>query len=486
MASVQFTTKINVKSAQVSPTLAFAIPPVVSVARNGTADLAQYVTGGTPPYGTYAVDTGTLASGVTIAAGSGLLSASGSATIGDKTGLRFRVKDAALTTVASPTVTVKVYDASAAYPAKGVAKMVDPAHGSDSVMPSYHNATSWGYSLFGSQGSGVFNPYYSEKGAYVLAGPGGHEHSSLFGAAVFDFTSMQWSYLECANTGAPRSDSPVWLAETNGEPYVELLAAPGVPAPPHPYRTNVLIPPAKGGGPLGSMMWLGRGGTLGWPISIGSIHKFNLSTRMWSRVTDDLVYRNVEGTALYDPVTNRYYSLPSAPQYVTKELYLDGNDWTVKSTASYSKRLIEGGSQAWIQEGGGVRAIMAQVKTRLFGFNLDAPSSGWTELTVAGEPIAFHFATFVLHEAQNVLYRRLSEQTGQGLYRLTPPAGNPLAGTWTHDTVTIAGDVIAHYVPTQYTGSIRLFMPHYRSLMYIPALQMLGWVTPNGVFLLNP
>lgn len=489
MASISFSTRINVLAASVpTPALTFPIPSSVSLPKNGTLPLAQLVAGGVPPYGSYAVQSGTLPSNVTLAATTGVLTATGSAVVGDTSGLTFRVKDAALTTAISPPVTLKVYDQSSQYPAKGMAKRLSQPFDADSIRPSYMSFTDWGIALYSSQGAGLLNPYYSTNGAYVLAGSGGHEHPTFFGAAVFNFDDFKWSYLECENPGTPRSSKPVYMADTNGQPYLELLVAPGVPAVPHPYRSQVMISPANGGGPLGSMMYLGRGGALGWPVSTGSIHAFDIATRKWRRVTDDRVWGIVEMMALHDPVTNRYYCLTSTPEYADKELYLDGSDWKVKSTAKYTKRnpaVQNGAQQSWIQEGGGVRAIVSLRSNRLFGINLDAFGAGWSEIAIQGTPITVEYATFVEHPVNGVLYRRSNTRKDQSLYRLTPPTGNPLTGTWAHDEIALGGDAIAHYVPTVY-GAATHVMNHYRTLMYIPALQMLGWITPNGVFLLNP
>ena len=67
--------------------------PAINITQGGTYSLAQHVAGGTPPYSNYAVEAGTLPAGVTLNAASGVLSATGGATTGTVTGLRFGVDD---------------------------------------------------------------------------------------------------------------------------------------------------------------------------------------------------------------------------------------------------------------------------------------------------------------------------------------------------------------------------------------------------------
>lgn len=77
------------------PALAFDYPTSFTIYQGGTYDLSAYVSGGVPPYGSYAVNTGTLPSGVTLNSSTGVLSADAEATEGETTGLKFEVQDSA-------------------------------------------------------------------------------------------------------------------------------------------------------------------------------------------------------------------------------------------------------------------------------------------------------------------------------------------------------------------------------------------------------
>ena len=73
----------------------YGVPDEIPLARNGTHDLAQYVAGGVPPYSGYAVDAGSLPSGVTLSA-AGVLSATGAATVATSGDITFGVNDSAV------------------------------------------------------------------------------------------------------------------------------------------------------------------------------------------------------------------------------------------------------------------------------------------------------------------------------------------------------------------------------------------------------
>ena len=64
-----------------SGALAFTPPGQVDIYQSGTYSLAQHVSGGVPPYKNFGVDAGTLPTGVTLNASSGILSATAGATV---------------------------------------------------------------------------------------------------------------------------------------------------------------------------------------------------------------------------------------------------------------------------------------------------------------------------------------------------------------------------------------------------------------------
>lgn len=79
-----------------SGALAFTPPAQVDIYQSGTYDLSQHVSGGVPPYSGYAVDSGTLPSGVTLDASSGILSATAGATVALSGDIDIGVDDSAV------------------------------------------------------------------------------------------------------------------------------------------------------------------------------------------------------------------------------------------------------------------------------------------------------------------------------------------------------------------------------------------------------
>lgn len=407
-------------------------------------------------------------------------------------------------------------NSSSEVPARGHARIIAPAGAHQNVRPSPLKANDWNYVLFGAFGSGDFNPHYSGHGAYILACSGGHSHPTFFGAAVFDFTTKSWSYLPCTNAGlasdaggpvpginesgsAPYNPAePCWAS--SGKPYWELLCVTEgqVPSPPHPYSSQVVLAPAHGGSAKGSMLYVGRAAcnAIGGAYS-GTVHAFDLVTRKWSRKSGESIgWATGDGDVVFDPITIRYYSIIGNLHTANYLKYWNpvNGEWangplhrTYINDSGYP-----GSVSAFIHEGSGLRALIqcrrdSTSSTQdnwhlLSGIDLDNQTPGWIRrLNLAGERIPNSNAKWVYHPVQNVYYRRERKNMGQKLWRLTPPAGNALTGTWTHDSVTLQGDAVPELASVQYAD-----YSGYRSLMYISALQMLGWVTPSGVALLNP
>lgn len=406
-----------------------------------------------------------------------------------------------MTRAVSNAVTIEI-KAPGALPASGYAKIISPAEAFQAVRPAGMTADNWRYSLFGSFGSGCFNPYYSASGAYIFACSGGHDHPCFFGAAVFDFGAQAWDYLPCANAGMPfdMRNGSINATLTSQAPYWEMLGVTDaeVPSPPHAASSQLVLAPAQGGSAKGSMVYIGRysvdsvGGA-----NSGTVHAFDLVARKWSRKSGASVGGgnaiSADGDVVFDPVALRYYVLPYNLHNWDYVLYWNAVSGVWEQSQKQNSYINDSGyasAAAFVHEGGGVRALiltrrdawLANGDQCLAGLDLNNQSVGWTrKLSLTGVPIPNINAKWAYHAAQNVYYRRDRTGMGQTLYRLTPPTGNPITGTWNHDVVTLQGDVIPEAVGaplTNYGG--------YRSLMYIPAIQMLGWVTAQGVALINP
>ncbi len=394
----------------------------------------------------------------------------------------------------SGTVSLKVNAAATGgggLPPSGQALVVANSGGHQSVNNNFNTAGSWTWALFEAYGSGVFNPSYSTDGAFVIASSGGHNHAEIRGAAGFDFTTRSWFYK--APTGvSEKSGTGTLEAETTLTPWYELNVGTTVPAPPHPYKFMTYIPTSNGGGPKGAILHPVRGAVSDQARSVTSSHRMNLDTGTWTRAVATApgpYWPGNEGSCVYDPVTKRYYLVSGGDLHATSSLYwLDGTTWTwnsVATTASANGAANGGGPYiaAWLYEGNGKRLLMAQWGPNLLMAQDLSALGTWHTLAVSNGPLpadgGTSFNPWTNHTAQNVLYYRNSEGAGQTVFKLTPPA-NPLTGQWALSTVTLTGNTIPEFI-----GS-GVGTRAYKSLFYIPSLQMLGWVTAFGVALLNP
>jgi hypothetical protein len=397
-------------------------------------------------------------------------------------------------------------DSSASLPSSGQAKLVAPSESYQAIRPPIKNEAQWRASLFESYGSGTFNPHYSTDGAFVITGTGGHNHQETFGAACFNFTTRAWDWVPAQ---IPERNTPIQVDETTGDPWYEM---PGteVPSPAHAYRLLSVISPALGGGPKGSMLYFGRAATANKDVpgdvsatyNARTCHRFDLATGQWSR-TSGATFSHfsgsalIEGTTVYDPVLQRYYSVRSRLQEIKFLPYLSATDWSYGQTSDFSAFPAADASNYATATYCVVRGqrLVLHNRGQLFqvldlgdlprGFVQPPVSSSlspaWPQTIISGADRGTQNA-WVWHEAQGVLYYRHHVGAGNKLLKLTPPpSGDALTGTWTISEVTLAGDAIPEFHANPSTNIM-----HYRSLFYIPSLQMLGWVSPSGVCLLNP
>lgn len=384
--------------------------------------------------------------------------------------------------------------ARAVAPVQGTSTLIAAAGGHQAVRTPLKTSVQFTASLFESYGSGLFNPYYSDIGAYVMCCTGGHRHQETFGAVLYDFTDRRWVSIPAV--GAVERNTAVPFSATNGMPWAEMkdAAATGniVPAPTHPFKNLALVSPARGGGPNGSMIYVGRGSICVEANRISVSHKLDLSTGIWTRASSGpMAYEpGVEAITIYDEVTNRYYVFPRALNDKSRLNYLDGNDWTYKQTekfpwpkpgitpSGYEKPTLY--SYAVRYDAGGKRYGIHFHGLRVQIIDLDNWSAGFKELTVTGTPYPDFQNAWAYHEDHGVFYYRMNWNAGQALKRLTPPSGDPLSGTWKIEDIVIGGDPIPEH------DSYNTMAPGYRSLFYIPKLKSLGWVTQYGVSLIAP
>jgi hypothetical protein len=385
-------------------------------------------------------------------------------------------------TRATATVKINVTAApsSGSLPALGAAKLVGAAGAHTAVAPNGMDTGQFTKALFEAYGSGCFNRDYSTDGAFIVASSGGHAHYEILGGAGFDFTTRSWFWRGVP--GVTETGTPSTLAQTNGSPYYERSGLTEVPAPPHPYAAMATIRAADAGNTKGSMLHLGRAAVCAESVSASVAHKFDCATGVWSRAaTGTFSFDGVECTTVFDPVTKRFYSVAGSNQHARSFLpYLDVATGTFGTLSGIGTATPASGyAKALYWAGNGKRLILFIWGSSWQALDLDYPAAGWYTLSRTGASIDANYNPPVWHEGNGNLYWRASSGAGNTLVKVVPPA-NPLTGTWVSSTITLSGDAIPEYkgaVPTT---------DAYRSLFYIPSLNMLGWVTAFGVSLINP
>jgi hypothetical protein len=357
-----------------------------------------------------------------------------------------------------------------------------------SIRPANISRLLWGYSLFQSFGTGAFVPDFSKAGAFAIAGTGGHAAPGTVDAAVFDFSDATWKLVSNSNGIASRADD-YNESETTGAPYFELPGARAgqVPAPPHVYALTSYIPASHGGGPKGSFLKMGSPAVTVQSRQGGGIHKMDLDTGLWTRVTNDTLPfagGEYEASTVLDPQQGRYYFIVDTFHSHTSLPYLDLADLKVKQTPTYPypKQLAPSYTTYQTVFLDPVRRLLIAQRPGLpmQALDLNDIATGWRVLTSTGtQPSSANRWAFYPPDGR--FYTR-TNNSGQTLYRLTPPS-DWKTGTWTFDTVTITGASMPDFTNSAGSG-----VRHYGTFFYVPALRSLAWISGEDtpVVLLKP
>lgn len=386
-------------------------------------------------------------------------------------------------TRATATIKINVTAApsSGSLPALGAAKLVGAAGAHTAVAPNGMDTGRFTKALFEAYGSGAFVRDYSTDGAFIVAASGGHNHPEILGGAGFDFTTRAWFWRGVP--GWTETGSPTTLALTNGSPWLERNGLTQVPAPAHPYANMIGVRAADAGNAKGSILHLGRAYTCQESVSSPTAHLFDCSSGAWSRAVGTTASLDPpEGSAVFDPVAKRFYSVSGSNQHTRNYLpYLDAATWAWGTLSGIGYATPGSGPYAkgWYWAGNGKRLLMFCWGTTLQALDLDYPAAGWYQLAKTGAAFSIGMNVPAWHEGNGNLYWRPSSGAGNTLVKVVPPA-DPINGTWVGSTITLSGDAIP-----EFQGAVPV-TEAYRSLFYIPSLNMLGWVTAFGVSLINP
>jgi hypothetical protein len=358
-----------------------------------------------------------------------------------------------------------------------------------SLMPSGFFQAQWIEVLNGDFGAGVFVPGYGAKGAYVVNGVSGDASPLVFDAVIFDFDSRTWT-LQANAHGIPNSPVKGPVSATSGSPYYEMTGYTQVPHPHQPYR----IPVGVGSRvirPVGSCMTSTPLGTL-WS------HQYDTATRLYSRLSTNAMTPNesnwmIEACCLYDATANRIWFIDNELAYINRLPYLDLNDNTWKSSASFTAPSGGPINPNWphaILHDDGTRRCILVFKTPLYGgtsyptyasvLDLNNIAAGFTSVTLTGPLAQFNGVAYGITgsftQAQTSRWAQYPSDNCHYAYdgnsglitKLTPPASG-ITGTWTASTIT---------PPTAFPAIQRGSGTccHYTRFFYVPALDCFAWV----------
>lgn len=373
-------------------------------------------------------------------------------------------------------------------PGQAIVLGVQTAQG---IRPSSHDAGSWQYTLFDSYGGGVFVPAFSNAGAYVIAGSGGHNSPEHTGAVAFDFQTGTWNLLADASDTPVRSN-PYQVSETNGSPEYEIALSPtvpnSVPAPPHPYMNLMPLSPALGGGMRGSVVYAIQAAQCSESVISTRAHRFDLSTRTWSRYTsnrlNDLggVSVSHDAPSVYDPSAKRIWQLPTQIHATQNIGYIDlteaGPQWRLSASWPWPQTW-DGTDSAWLDDTR--RLILMQSPTRLIALDLNNLTAGPRLLTFSGT-LPPSGNRWELYPPDGNFYNKAN--TGNVVWKLTPPTGDALTGTWAVTSFTVTGAILPDIsVPAQTAGA-----RHFTRFFYVPSIASFAWIadSTSSVRLIRP
>jgi hypothetical protein len=349
------------------------------------------------------------------------------------------------------------------------------------VKPVSFTQNNWYYTLFNSEGGPVYVPTYSDHGAMVFACTGGHAHPDYTGALAFNFSTARWERHDNENgipVNYPFSSGNVGFdvnLHTNGAPHYEVHydgVQTQVPAPPHSYATLTYL----NEGERGSVMHVTRGHVGLVSNNATGVHKFDLTTRLWSRATESLSVQNLtpETDVLWDEDRNRWWVVPRNLTSFRRVMYLDNADMTFKQSdppmttfpSSTVGDVSEGPTRVMFHDG----LLIKNVGTLgLWCWDPDDPTTPWFQLTVSGTLpyVGNKWARY----SNGKWYAFTGDTASSSVIRITPPV-LPKTGTWTVDTVTLNGTLPARIGKDLPPTTTAL---HVSRFMYVDALDCLAW-----------
>ena len=162
--------------------------------------------------------------------------------------------------------------------------------------------------------------------------------------------------------------------------------------------------------------------------------------------------------------------------------YLDGADWTWK-TVGIGRPAPDGDNKSAFIDDSRRLLIMQTSTGKLRAIDLNDMRSGPVTLRTAGDLPRVNQSQWHLYPADGCWYTYVGNG-GNDVYKIEPPAANPLADTWTVSTVVIGGAAL----PSQPAAAIKSGAVHNTRFFYVRPLGCFAWIAggSNKVAILKP
>ena len=362
----------------------------------------------------------------------------------------------------------------------------------DAVRPAGASSFDWAYANFNGYGGGVFAKDYSSAGAYVISSCGSHGAPGNNDALIFDFADATWKRL--ANTAPSSPQSPnhfipngdISPSAISNDSWWEISSVGhNVPGASHTYNTALYLSRALGGGTKGSFLKMGNWASTTSGGKNGSIHRLDLETGAWLRVVQGLPTDDYENVAVMDEVAGRAYFIQHLMHRRNNLNFLRLSDLVLDTTPGFGSVTDQSaGGEYHCDFIDPVNRLLIQHQSNypLRALQLNNIAAGWKYLNESGSRPGS--ANRVIYYPTTGKFYTRGNDDGNVLKRLTPPSGNALSGTWSWDTVTVAGAAMPNFTNTGSNDGRR----HYSTFFHVPALDCLAWVSGEStqVILLRP
>ena len=312
--------------------------------------------------------------------------------------------------------------------------------------------------------SGVDAPLLGQYGSKLFAG-GGDSDSWETSVFAFDYGTQLWSRIKDrtkalswnpdADRARPATDPQYWNST-----YSE--HGDGTPGAPHTYDLIEYVPPAGGGGSQGALVYPVT--RFAYPRDVSNwAHTFTLADKQWKRAgkVAGMARADALGMCAYDPVAKRVWMLPSTSTGV----WVGAVEWLDLLTGD---RGADGIGKDYVVKSGTLRVWQRSGKRYLIwagvgGLNLldlDNLGAGIVNKIAGGFWDGFGFT----EAAALGCFYATSYNASSSIVKIIPPAGDPLTGTWTTESITMGG-----VTPTGTTNGI------WKRLQWVDSLRCLTW-----------